>query len=83
MNNKDFALLMVAFCFLVAVGYLAGYWTAFYEDFQYQEASIMTCDYANNLTRIVNLQLETLKLYTGTNYTALGELNCQLLRDGR
>jgi uncharacterized membrane-anchored protein len=50
------------------------------DDFSYQEASVMTCLYANNLTEIINIQSETLHLYSNTNYTKLEMLNCNKLK---
>ena len=44
-----------------------------------KQVSIKTCNYANNLTDIINLQSEILKVYTGANYTKLNKLNCSLL----
>jgi len=44
-----------------------------------KQVSVKTCNYANNLTDIINLQSEILKVYTGANYTKLNKLNCSLL----
>lgn len=48
-------------------------------DFQYKDASIMTCNYANNLTDIINIQTDQLTICSGFNYTKLDKLNCDAL----
>lgn len=79
MENKYFGLLLFAIFFL---GFFAGAGAMLFSDFSYMEASIKTCLYANNLTKIINQQSDTLSLFTETNYTRLSNLNCDLLTKG-
>lgn len=79
MENKYFGLILFAIFFC---GFVAGAGAMLYSDFQYKEASVKTCLYANNLTKIINQQSDTLSLFTGTNYTRLDNLNCDLLIKG-
>ena len=72
-----FAVLLVA---SLVIGFFAGTYFQMVSDFKYKDATIMTCDYANNLTDIINLQVKTLNLYTNTNYTNLNRLNCSLIK---
>jgi len=78
MKNYQLASLIVVTGFLIIIGYLCGS-TYPLDITRYQGASIMTCNYANNLTDVINMQSDTLNLYTGTNYTKLDKLNCSLL----
>jgi len=75
------ALLIIGFlCFLL--GTSTGYYLAINEDIEinYKDSAVMTCEYANNLTKLINLQSETLKLCSGFEYTKLDQLNCALLK---
>lgn len=46
---------------------------------EYSEVARQTCEYANHLTELVNMQGETLSMVTGTNHTNLNKLDCRLL----
>jgi hypothetical protein len=41
---------------------------------------ISTCNYANNLTDIVNLQSKIISQYNGGNFTVLDNLKCNILQ---
>jgi len=76
--NKIAICLCIAF-FISGVG--VGMILVLNSDFTYQNASIMTCEYANALTDIVNNQSELLKSYTGTDHVILDQLNCWRLKE--
>lgn len=76
MDKKFLAFCIMFFCLGMAVGMLI----VLNSDFQYKDASIMTCEYANKLTVMINLQSETLKLYTDTDYDVLDKLDCGRLK---
>jgi len=80
MNKKELALILVFFFFGMALGVAFGGVIMASDDFSYQDSAIMTCDYANKITDVLNDQSETLKLYTNNDYTYLNQLNCSRLR---
>jgi hypothetical protein len=65
-------------CFLF--GMVIGSFLAFQSDFQYQEASLSTCNYANNLTELINLQSDLLSQYTEEDFTVLDKIDCEKLK---
>lgn len=69
-------LMIVAFGLGIGFGYVL----TMNSDFEYQEASFMTCNYANNLTTVINMQSDLLHLCSGMNYTRLQYLNCTQLK---
>ena len=44
------------------------------------DTMISTCNYANNLTDIVNLQSKIISQYNGGNFTVLDNLKCNILQ---
>jgi len=79
MNKRELAFILAFFFFGMILGLVVG-GSIMATDHQYQESAIMTCDYANKITNVLNDQSETLKLYTTTDYTYLDQLNCSKLR---
>jgi len=79
MNKKELALILAFFFFGMELGVAFGGFIMA-TDHQYQDSAIMTCDYANKITDVLNDQSETLKLYTNNDYTYLNQLNCSRLR---
>ena len=76
MTYKRIILLLIAvFIIGVAVGILL----TLNNDFTYKEASIRTCNYANNITELINVQSSQLETYTGMDYDSLEMLNCNWL----
>ena len=77
MNETKVALICLG---IFLAGFVVGALMMLNSDFQYKDASIETCYYANQLTGVINNQSQLLWVYTGTNYTKLGYLNCSLLK---
>jgi len=73
---------VVLFCILFfCLGTGAGMFIVLNQDFSYKDASIMTCEYANKLTNLVNDQTRSLELCVkDANYTKLDLLNCGRLK---
>lgn len=66
-----------------AMGIAFGYTIASNQDFSYKEASVMTCEYANKLTNLINNQSISLELFSNRSvpYTKLDQLNCSRLSE--
>jgi hypothetical protein len=67
------------------VGFLFGFGVYHNADFHYKDASIMTCEYANKLTDMLNNQSNSMELYAGHPaklFEELDHLNCSLLKGG-
>lgn len=80
MNKKTFSTSIIFLClFFFLFGYIIGFWITTNYDFSYKQSAVRTCYYANNLTNVINLQSETLKLCTDTNYTFIPNLDCGLI----
>jgi hypothetical protein len=77
-NNLQIFYIILVSCIM---GIALGYWYFSSQDFSYKEASVMTCDYANKLTNIINNQSITLELFENRSvpYTKLDVLNCSRL----
>ena len=67
----------------IAIGIAIGGWIMASEDFSYQDASIMTCEYANRLANATNQCTATLELYSGSHYEVMNMLDCQKLKGGK
>jgi hypothetical protein len=74
---------VVIMFFVFIAGFLIGAGVVFkmgnHLDSEMQSSAIKTCEYANNLTTIVNRATATLELCTNQNYTRLTYLDCSLL----
>ena len=68
---------------IVASSFSAGYGLFYYTDqaidSYYKNITKEICNYANNLTEIVNLQTTALNLYSDLNWTKMNNLNCSLI----
>jgi hypothetical protein len=81
--NKWFWLALIFMSLFV--GFLFGFGVYHNSDFHYKDASIMTCEYANKLTDIINNQSRSIELYAGhqmETFERLDKLNCSLLKGG-
>lgn len=78
-NWQIFYMIFLAF----AMGCAVSYWFFSSQDFSYKEASVMTCEYANKLTNLINNQSISLELFSNRSvpYTKLDQLNCSRLSE--
>lgn len=82
MDDKKVAIILFIFFIL---GFLAGAWIMSAQDFKYKDASIKTCEYANELAVIVNSQseiIETCKKMPTNELIRMDQLNCTKLKGG-
>ena len=86
-HNMRKIVLLFALILLFLIGVLVGSYLMALSDYQYKEASIETCEYANNLTRIINIQIDFIEssdmMKTEDPLTRLNYLNCDLLSNDK
>lgn len=83
MKEINWMLVIGALIVGIAMGMAIGGAIMSSEDFKYQDASIMTCEYANRLANATNQCTATLELYSGSHYEVMNMLDCQKLKGGK
>ena len=83
MDKFILSMILATLLFGLSLGFIIGSMGFMAQDFKYQDASIMTCEYANRLANATNQCTATLELYSGSHYEVMNMLDCQKLKGGK